>query len=303
MPILYTFNGELLVSGSELASGSSCCCGSGDGPGGCDRTKVGCCCFGTGSVTGVDECDCATMQGTFRTNCGDCQTTDGGNGGEEGDTDDSSDPPPGKCNICRTLTVGYSKKNKTWHTSYSLCSCYDYDFNPPVYVGPSTCGNEACDILLGDGIGMPRNYPSYCSILANCTMDLTPTGTLSYGCVDTGSPPGQPNDCNYTDCVAPCGLINDAYSVVTYSLSSKRCCRVNSTTFTPFESTSATSPGSETNCTLNDWTDVIVRQKVGRVSSGTVVNRTQRTQYRAEMRGGCSQKITGSDSTAFTSTC
>jgi len=291
MPVLYVHNGQLLVKNSKLAVDTGCCCDTG---GGCTRNTNGCCCFGVGSVDGVDECDCVTMGGTWRSSCTDCQTLDGGNGGDGGDGSDD-DPPPGYCNICRTLQAGF----RTLEVEYGGCGAFTTSCN----AGPtSDCTNyhPACT-------NAPRSL-TFCN--ESWVTVGTSTGTLGCDCewefLGICEDPGCPIICANND---PCGMLHEAYQWSYFYLSSTKCKdSFGGLAMDMIYNTTGTVVNGPRPCTPtgNHYTlwAYNISQRMGIIANGQSISHSTLKKYKANMSGACTQAAQGSQITGpYTLTC
>lgn len=283
MSILYVYNGDLLVKDGKLARNSGCCCEP-DGPPDCDRGKVGCCCFGVGSIDNVDECDCNTMGGTFRTNCSGCTATDGGNGGDDGNGSDGN-PPSGYCNICRVMSIGFRYQDYNG----GVCST---EACPGNYggAGYDTCSTASYDCATYAPV-LPWKY-SHCDLLASCSAPAA-SGLLTCLCADS------------TTCVDDgCGQLHEAYSYITYHLSGSRCdggvsAMQSITDVDTYVGGPCTAYGNKVL-----YKEYIVHQLVGQVATGSSVSKNERGTYLGVISGPCFRTVVGfQDSATPSMTC
>ena len=285
---IFTKNGRVVMYKGRLAVSSSCCtCNpdvydGGTGGGGstpCDPTLDGCCCFGTGSIADVDQCECEAMQGTWRPDCSTCAATDGGNP----NIPDTA-PPAGQCNLCRGLLV--ERLRDTHYQFGCQASCAPGAFFPCEDQGPNECNVYTSGIGMGGGL-LLCNMP-------DCEANWSgwSAGTFSCGC-DANS------NCKS---VGGCGAQSEATSTEYYWVSGSACGASGGNFEEEANTTTVTTPG---NCNPDTYIyqRYRIRQKVGTLVTGNTTTRPVVSKYNGSVSGICPTSTHGTYNDVTGLTC
>ena len=264
----YTYNGQLLKVGGQLAVNEDCCCETEP----CDDVEVGCCCFGsfegsTETLTsfGITECDCDLMGGTWKADCEECDENDG-----YGDNDDST-APAGKCNICKTVTIQYDsyEVRPLEYDNEDLC-----DNSCPFMGSPNDCVDDPGNTNCAD------SFPGFPGVLS---------GVLTCYCEDCGAG---------SECFANCHLNTIMTVTVTFQVQSGPC------TFFSQSSSSGTVPLV---CGCGDGiqnsTSIVITTQVAQINSGTSYSYSGTSTTKDKLSGECSGLSLTSTPVSGTLTC